>query len=31
LAKGDELVPDPLDKSVHDGVTAAVKGAALQS
>ena len=31
LAKGDELVPDPLDKSVHEGVTAAVKGAALEA
>jgi len=28
LAKGDELVPDPLDKSVHERVTAAVKDAA---
>jgi hypothetical protein len=31
LAKGDELVPDPLDKSVHERVTAAVKGAAEES
>ena len=31
LAKGDELVPDPLDKSVHEGVTAAVKGAAMEA
>lgn len=28
LAHGDELVPDPLDKSVHDEVAAAVKAAA---
>ena len=31
LAKGDELVPDPLDKSVHERVTAAVKGAATEA
>ena len=31
LAKGDELVPDPLDKSVHERVTAAVKGAAMEA
>ena len=28
LARGDELVPDPLDKSVHEKVAAAVHGAA---
>ena len=28
LARGDELVPDPLDKSVHERVTAAVRDAA---
>ena len=27
LAPGDELVPDPLDKSVHEQVSAAVRGA----
>jgi malate dehydrogenase (oxaloacetate-decarboxylating) len=31
LARGDELVPDPLDKSVHERVTAAVKEAAAES
>ena len=31
LAKGDELVPDPLDKSVHERVTAAVRDAASGS
>src|SRR5581483_10831990 len=31
LARGDELVPDPLDKSVHERVTAAVKDAAAAS
>ena len=30
LARGDELVPDPLDKSVHERVTAAVKDAAAE-
>ena len=30
LARGDELVPDPLDKSVHERVTAAVRDAALE-
>jgi malate dehydrogenase (oxaloacetate-decarboxylating) len=30
LARGDELVPDPLDKSVHERVTAAVKEAAAE-
>jgi malate dehydrogenase (oxaloacetate-decarboxylating) len=29
LAEGDELVPDALDKAVHDRVTAAVKNAAI--
>jgi malate dehydrogenase (oxaloacetate-decarboxylating) len=28
LAQGDELVPDPLEKSVHERVAAAVRGAA---
>ena len=28
LARGDELVPDPLEKSVHEAVTAAVRSAA---
>jgi malate dehydrogenase (oxaloacetate-decarboxylating) len=28
MAGGDELVPDPLDKELHDKVTAAVKAAA---
>jgi malate dehydrogenase (oxaloacetate-decarboxylating) len=28
LARGDELVPDPLDKSVHEAVAAAVRAAA---
>jgi len=28
LARGDELVPDPLDKSVHERVAAAVRDAA---
>jgi malate dehydrogenase (oxaloacetate-decarboxylating) len=30
LASGDELVPDPLDKSVHEQVTAAVHAAATK-
>jgi malic enzyme len=30
-AKGDELVPDPLDKSVHERVTAAVRDAAAEA
>jgi malate dehydrogenase (oxaloacetate-decarboxylating) len=30
LARGDELVPDPLDKSVHERVTAAVRDAATE-
>ena len=30
LAAGDELVPDPLDKSVHEAVAAAVRHAALE-
>jgi malic enzyme len=29
LAEGDELVPDPLDKAVHERVTAAVQAAAV--
>jgi malate dehydrogenase (oxaloacetate-decarboxylating) len=29
LAQGDELVPNPLDKQVHEQVTAAVRAAAL--
>jgi malate dehydrogenase (oxaloacetate-decarboxylating) len=29
LASGDELVPDPLDKTVHERVTAAVHDAAV--
>jgi malate dehydrogenase (oxaloacetate-decarboxylating) len=29
LARGNELVPDPLDKNVHEQVTAAVRAAAL--
>ena len=28
LARGDELVPDPLDKEVHEKVAAAVRAAA---
>ena len=28
LASGDELVPDPLDKALHEKVTAAVRAAA---
>jgi malate dehydrogenase (oxaloacetate-decarboxylating) len=28
MAKGDELVPDPLDKELHEKVTAAVRSAA---
>lgn len=31
LARGDELVPDPLEKSVHEAVTAAVRSAAEDS
>jgi len=31
LARGDELVPDPLDKSVHEKVAAAVQAAAAVS
>lgn len=31
LARGDELVPDPLDKSVHERVTVAVRDAAAES
>jgi malate dehydrogenase (oxaloacetate-decarboxylating) len=31
LARSDELVPDPLDKNVHERVTAAVRDAALSS
>src|SRR6185437_12661237 len=31
LARGDELVPDPLDKSVHERVAAAVRDAAVGS
>ena len=31
LAPGEELLPDPLDKSVHAAVAAAVKEAAMQS
>jgi malate dehydrogenase (oxaloacetate-decarboxylating) len=30
LARGDELVPDPLDKAVHERVTAAVRAAAAE-
>jgi malate dehydrogenase (oxaloacetate-decarboxylating) len=30
LARGDELVPDPLDKELHEKVTAAVRAAAAQ-
>jgi malate dehydrogenase (oxaloacetate-decarboxylating) len=30
LARGDELVPDPLDKSVHERVTTAVRDAAAE-
>jgi len=30
LARGDELVPDPLDKSVHEQVAAAVRDAAME-
>jgi malate dehydrogenase (oxaloacetate-decarboxylating) len=30
LARGDELVPDPLDKELHEKVTAAVRAAAVQ-
>jgi malate dehydrogenase (oxaloacetate-decarboxylating) len=30
LAKGDELVPDALDKAVHERVTAAVQDAAAE-
>jgi hypothetical protein len=28
VASGDELVPDPLDKELHEKVTAAVRAAA---
>jgi len=28
LARGDELVPDPLDRELHEKVTAAVRAAA---
>ena len=28
LARGDELVPDPLDKELHEKVSAAVRAAA---
>jgi malic enzyme len=28
LARGDELVPDPLDRELHAKVTAAVRAAA---
>ena len=28
MARGDELVPDPLDKALHEAVTAAVQEAA---
>ena len=31
LARGDELVPDPLDKAVHEAVTAAVRAAAAEA
>jgi malic enzyme len=31
LARGDELVPDPLDKAVHQAVTAAVRAAAAEA
>lgn len=31
LARGDELVPDPLDKSVHERVAAAVRDAAAET
>jgi malate dehydrogenase (oxaloacetate-decarboxylating) len=31
LAKGDELVPDALDKAVHERVTAAVRDAAVEA
>jgi malate dehydrogenase (oxaloacetate-decarboxylating) len=31
LAKGDELVPDALDKAVHERVTAAVRDAAAEA
>jgi malate dehydrogenase (oxaloacetate-decarboxylating) len=31
LARGDELVPDPLDKTVHERVAAAVRAAAESS
>jgi malate dehydrogenase (oxaloacetate-decarboxylating) len=30
LARSDELVPDPLDKSVHERVAAAVRAAAAE-
>jgi malate dehydrogenase (oxaloacetate-decarboxylating) len=30
MARGDELVPDPLDKQVHERVAAAVMTAAMQ-
>jgi malate dehydrogenase (oxaloacetate-decarboxylating) len=30
LARGDELVPDPLDKELHEKVTAAVRAAVAQ-
>ena len=30
LARGDELVPDPLDKTVHERVAEAVRAAALE-
>jgi malate dehydrogenase (oxaloacetate-decarboxylating) len=31
LAQGDELVPDPLDKELHEKVTAAVRAAAVEA
>jgi malate dehydrogenase (oxaloacetate-decarboxylating) len=30
LARGDELVPDPLDKTVHERVAEAVRAAAAE-
>jgi malic enzyme len=30
LARGDELVPDPLDKTVHERIAEAVRVAAVE-
>jgi malate dehydrogenase (oxaloacetate-decarboxylating) len=31
FARGDELVPDPLDRALHESVTEAVRAAAVAS